>query len=231
MHRRALTLIPLLLVISSYLCAGDVANFVNLGFSEDAETFMFAQYGIDSEASTPFAELYAVDVAQNVFEDDGVRQGRYDAELSPGMDGSGALYTLLGESAGLVDRYGINHLRPGRIVYLLVNGEDPKSSIAFRDFNTGNRYQVELIQSRRGEGTDSSAAFHIELAITFDDGTMRERTIGLPDYYREGVSQYRISHIYLGPTEASLVFVVQKETLHETGKTVRYMVETTAIDP
>src|SRR6056297_1144821 len=104
MHRRALTLIPLLLVISSYLCAGDVANFVNLGFSEDAETFMFAQYGIDSEASTPFAELYAVDVAQNVFEDDGVRRGRYNAELSPGMDGSGALYTLLGESAGRVDR-------------------------------------------------------------------------------------------------------------------------------
>lgn len=230
MHRRSLTLIPLLLVISSYLCAGDVANFVNLGFSGDAETFMFAQYGIDSEASTPFAELYAVDVERNVFEDDGVRRGRYDIELSPGMDGSGALYTLLGESAGLVDRYGINHLRPGRIVYLLVDGEEPKSSIDFRDFNTGNRYQVELIQSHRGDDTDMSAAFHIELAVTFANGTMSERTIGLPDYYRENVSQYRISHIYLGPTEASLVFVVQKETLLETGKTVRYMVETTAID-
>ncbi|NBB89869.1 MAG: DUF2259 domain-containing protein [Spirochaetes bacterium] len=231
MHRRALTLIALLLVTSSYLCAGDVASFVNLGFSENAESFMFAQYGIDSEASTPFAELYAVDVARNVFENDGVRRGRYDTELSPGMDGSGAFYTLLGESAGLVERYGINHLRPGRIVYLLVDGEEPKSSIDFRDFNTGNRYQVELIQSRRGGDTDVSAAFHIELAVTSDGGTTRERTIGLPDYYREGVSQYRISHIYLGPTEASLVFVVQKETLHETGKTVRYMVETTAVDP
>lgn len=231
MHRRALALIPLLLVITSYLCAGDVANFVNLGFSQDAETFMFGQYGIDSASSSPYAELYTVDVAGNVFEEDGVRRESYDANLLPGMDGSGALYTLLGESSALVERYGINHLSPGRIVYLLVNGEEPKSSIDFRDFNTGNRYQVELIQSRRGEGEDVDAAFHIELAVTFADGSVNERTIGLPDFYREGVSQYRISHIYLGPNEQSLVFVVQKESLLENGKTVRYMVETAAIDP
>jgi predicted secreted protein len=218
-------------VITSYLCAGDVANFVNLGFSEDAETFMFGQYGIDSDASEPFAELYAVDVAENVFEEDGVKRASYDVNLMPGMDGSGALYTLLGENASLVDRYGINHLTPGRIVYLLVDGEEPKSSIEFRDFNTGNRYRVELIQSRRGEGENVSAAFHIELGVTFADGTLRERTIGLPNFYRDGVSQYRISHIYLGPNEASLVFVVQKENRLDAGKSVRYMVETVAIDP
>jgi predicted secreted protein len=216
-------------VISSYLCAGDVANFVNLGFSDDAETFMFGQYGIDSESSTPFAELYAVDVDENVFTDDGVRRARYTVDLVPGMDGSGALYTLLGESAELVDRYDINHLRPGRIVYLLVDGEEPKSSIEFRDFNTGNRFRVQLIQDRRGSGEDASAAFHIELRVTFSDGRVRERTIGLPDFYREGVSQYRISHVYLGPREDSVVLVVQKETLLESGKTVRYMVETAAI--
>ncbi|MFP4373874.1 MAG: DUF2259 domain-containing protein [Spirochaetaceae bacterium] len=229
MQRRALALIPLLLLISSYLCAGDVAKFVNLGFSEDAETFMFAQYGIDSESSTPFAELYAVDVERNVFQDDGVRRGRYDVDLVPGMDGSGALYTLLGESAEIVERYGINHLLPGRIVYLLVDGEEPKSNIDFRDFNTGNRYEIELIQSRRGDDENMSAAFHIELVVEFADGTTRERTVGLPDYYRENVGRYRISHIYLGPNEASLVFVVQKETQLESGTTVRYMVETTGI--
>lgn len=231
MRRRALVLLPLLLVISSYLCAGDVANFVNLGFSEDAETFMFGQYGIDSEESKPFAELYAVDVAENVFETDGVKRQTYDVELSPGMDGSGALYTILGDSASLVDRYEINHLTPGRIVYLLVNGEEPESSIDFRDFNTGNRFQVELVQSKRGSGNDVRAAFHIQLSVTFADGTVEARTVGLPNYYRDGVSQYRISHIYLGPNEQSLVFVVQKERLRESGKTVRYMVETTAIDP
>ena len=231
MRRRALVLLPLLLVISSYLCAGDVANFVNLGFSQDAETFMFGQYGIDSEESKPFAELYAVDVAENVFETDGVKRQTYDVELSPGMDGSGALYTLLGDSASLVDRYEINHLTPGRIVYLLVNGEEPESSIDFRDFNTGNRFQVELVQSKRGSGDNVRAAFHIQLSVTFADGTVEARTIGLPNYYRDGVSQYRISHIYLGPNEQSLVFVVQKERLRESGKTVRYMVETTAIDP
>jgi predicted secreted protein len=55
--------------------------------------------------------------------------------------------------------------------------------------------------------------------------------VGLPEYYRDGVSQYRISHIYLGPNEQSLVFVVQKESEIESGKNVRYMVETVAIDP
>jgi len=231
MRRRALVLLPLLLVIASHLCAGDVANFVNLGFSEDAETFMFGQYGIDSQESAPFAEIYAVDVKENVFETDGVRRETYDVDLSPGMDGSGALYTLLGESVSLVERYAVNHLVPGRIVYLLVNGEKPKSSIDFRDFNTGNRYQVELVQSRRGDGEDVRAAFHIQLSVTFADGTVDARTVGRPGYYRDGVSQYRITHIYLGPNEQSLVFVVQKETLLESGKNVRYMVETAAIDP
>ncbi|MFO8064955.1 MAG: DUF2259 domain-containing protein [Spirochaetota bacterium] len=226
MHRRLLVLLPLLLSISTYIHAGDVANFVNLGFSPESESFMFAQYGIDSDASEPFAELYAVDVAANEFESDGVKRSSYDVDLEPGMDGSGALFTLLGENASLVERYDIDHLNPGRIVYLLVDGEEPKDHIEFRDFNTGNRYEIDLDQSQRGEGEDVRAAFHIELEVDFANGTERELTIGRPDYFRDGVSRYRISHIYLGPNEESLVFVVQKETVEETGTVIRYMVET-----
>ena len=230
MHRRLLVLLPLLLSISTYVYAGDVASFVNLGFSPEAESFMFAQYGIDSEASEPFAELYAVDVANNEFETDGVKEASYEVDLEPGMDGSGALFTLLGENASLVERYDISHLNPGRIVYLLVDGEEPKSHIEFRDFNTGNKYEIDLEQRKRGGDDEVRAAFHIELAIEFADGTERELTIGRPDYFRDGVSRYRISHVYLGPNEQSLVFVVQKETVKESGTTIRYMVETVAID-
>ncbi|MFP3960667.1 MAG: DUF2259 domain-containing protein, partial [Spirochaetaceae bacterium] len=230
MYRRALALAALLLAVSSYLYAGDVARFVNLGFSQDAETFMFGQYGIDSESSKPFAELYAVDVAENVFADGGVKRKTFDVDLSPGMNGRGALLTLLGNSVSLVERYDIDHLNPGRIVYLLVDGEEPKSHIEFRDFNTGNRYEVDLVQSSRGEGDSASAAFHLELEVDRAVGGREEHTVGRPDYYRDGVSRYRISHIYLGPDESSLVIVVQKETVRESGTVIRYMVETVALD-
>lgn len=226
MHRRLVLLLTLLLSISTYLYAGDVASFVNLGFSPDAETFMFAQYGIDSADSEPFAELYAVDVAANEFESNGVKTSSYNVNLEPGMDGSGALFTLLGEHASLVERYDIDHLNPGRIVYLLVDGEEPKSHIEFRDFNTGNSYEIDLHQTQRGSEESPRAKFHIELNVNYDDGTERDLTVGRPDYFREGVSRYRISHVYLGPNEQSLVFVVQKETVEETGTVVRYMVET-----
>jgi predicted secreted protein len=226
MLKRSFAVAAVFLISAFHLSAGDVASFVNLGFSEDARVFMFAQYGIERETSRPFAEIYTVDVPNNVFVENGVRRSTFDIDLNPGQNGSGAMYTLLGESQDLISRYEIDHLAPGRIVYLLVNGDEPKSNIQFRDFNTGNRYEISLVQVSEGEGEDARASFHIQLTVVRSNGEVDAFTVGRPGYFRDGVSRYRIGQIFLAPDEQSLVFVVQKEYQGADGTTIRYMVET-----
>jgi predicted secreted protein len=209
--------------------AGDVASFVNLGFSPDSRVFMFGQYGLDVDGAKPFAELYVVNVPSNTFEPDGVKKRTFDVQLYPGQDGSGALYTMLEDNVGLIRKYHIDHLIPGRIVYLLVDGQQPKSHIEFRDFNTGNSYAVDLIQRAQTVGKPVGASYHIILTARLKDGTSRTLTVGLPGYVREGVTSYRIRQIILSPDGKSLIFIVDKEYKSDTGKTIRYMVETATI--
>lgn len=227
-RRIAASAVAALFLCSASLYAGDVATFVNLGFSEDSRTFMFAQYGIEDETTIPFAEIYVVDVPENSFVPEGTLTATYDLPLSPGQDGSGALYNLLPRARTLITEYNVNHLRQGRLVYLLVNGEEPKSEISFRDFRSGNRYEVQLVQEERSEGDTVSAAFHILLTVIRENGDSREYTVGLPDFFREGVNRYQIRQILHAPNERGIVFVVEKIADTDSGREVRYMVETVA---
>lgn len=231
MAKRFLLTTMLMSTLALCVVAGDIATFVNLGFSTDSDTFMFCEYGIDSRTSKPFAGLYVVDVDKNEFVPGGAIERSFDVEIQPGQDGSGAFYTALGDNVGLVERYEIRHLLQGRLVYLLVNGAVPKSHIEFRDFNTGNRYEINLVQMAIGEGKDVRAAFHIQLSVFRPNGDVDAHTIGLPGYYRKGVGTYRIKQVVLSPDERSVVFVVEKEYVSDRGKTIRYMVETVTTTP
>jgi predicted secreted protein len=209
--------------------AGDIASFQNLGFSEDGRYFVFGLYGATEGSLKLYAELYAVDVRANRFVQDGTRTAVYDEELEPGNNGIGALFTLFRASEDLIRRYNINHMRTGRLLYILVNGDEPKSHLEFRDFATGRRYEIDLIQSRTGTDKSVSSSFHINLTVKEQSGSEKYYTIGLPNYRRTGVRQYKIRRILLSPEGDALVFVVEKEEAFETGANVRYMVETVYI--
>lgn len=208
------------------LLAGDIPYFLNLGFSENSSVFMFGQYGIDQESSNPYAESYIVDVKANTFVPDGTAQFVSDAGTFPGEDGLGALLNLLHQQTDSVSRYDINHLQRGRLVYLLVNGDEPKRSISFRDFNTGASYTLKLSQSSRGTKDAPEAAFHITLNKTAASGERGSQSIGLPDYYRKNVSSYIIKQVLISPDETSIIVVVEKVLDTENGRHLRYMVET-----
>jgi predicted secreted protein len=206
--------------------AGDVATFINLGFSDDSGYFMFGFHGIDGDANKPFAEIYTVDVKANNFVSGGVAKELFTESLQPGQDASGAFYTLLEKNISLVNKFRIKHLRQGRLLYILLNGDAVKESLEFRDFNTKSQYSVRLNQSTSGSGPQVKSAFHINLTIRKEDGAARNYTIGRPDYYREKVLGYRIRQIFLSPDERHLVCVIERDQYSATGKSVRYMVET-----
>ena len=222
--------ISLLLIVTAAAFAGDIARFVNLGFSNDGKYFAFGLYGAEEKTFNLYAEMYMVDVRANRFVANGVKQTKYDEKIQPGQDGIGALFSLYRGSNQLIQQYAVNHMTTGRLLYILVNGDEPKSNLEFRDFTAGRRYKIDLIQSQLGAEEAPSAAFHINLTVTEKGGTVKTLTVGLPDYQRKGVIQYRIQRILLSPEGRSLVFVVEKEEQAESGVNIRYMVETVYTD-
>jgi predicted secreted protein len=229
MLKRAYIIVVLSLGLIVSLAAGDVASYVNLGFSINSRYFLFGYYGIDDASSQPYSELYLVDVHKNGFVPGGRMRGAYPVEVQAGQDGSGALFTLFSRNVEKIREYGIDHLRSGRVVYLLVNGAEPKSHIEFRDFQRKSTVSVDLLQSLQGSGRNIRSSFHLKLKVSDAAGSAREYTVGLPDYYREGVKSYRIKQVFYSPDEESLVFVLEKEELDGDGSDIRYMVETVRI--
>lgn len=227
MRIRSAVCAVLVLVLSAFdLSAGDIATFINLGFSDSSAYFMFGYHGIDSDSGKPFAEIYTVDVKANKFVPGGIRKESYPDTLQPGQDAGGAFYTLLEKNGPVTQKFRINHLKQGRLLYILVNGDTAKENLEFRDFNTQNLYKVRLLQKSQGKEAAVKSAFHIDLAITLKDGRTKTYKIGLPDYYREKVMEYRIRQVVLSPDEQHLVFIVERDHYAPKGKSVRYMVET-----
>ncbi|MDR1315425.1 MAG: DUF2259 domain-containing protein [Spirochaetales bacterium] len=225
--KRLVSVIFFILVVSVFPAfAGDVATFINLGFSDDSGYFMFGFHGIDGETNRPFAELYTVDVKANNFVPGGAAQESFSESLQPGQDAGGAFYTLLEKNIPLVNKFRIKHLRQGRLLYILLNGDAMKDVLEFRDFNTKNQYSVRLNQTTTGSGARVRSAFHINLTVKKENGEARSYTIGRPDYYREKAMGYRIRQIFLSPDEKNLVCVIERDQYSATGKSVRYMVET-----
>jgi predicted secreted protein len=229
MFKRGCILLLLLIGLIVPLMAGDVATYVNLGFSVNSRYFLFGYYGIDDKTSNPYANMYLVDVHANEFVTKGRMRGIYPVDVSAGQDGSGALYTLFAGNIEIIKQYGIDHLRSGRIVYVLVNGAEPKSHLEFRDFERNSTVSVDLIQAHEGTGDTVRSAFHLKLKLKDADGNSRDYVVGLPDYYRPGVKRYRIKQVCYSPDETSLVFIIEREELDGEGADIRYMVETVRI--
>ncbi len=206
--------------------AGDVATFVNLGFSSKSEYFMFGFHGWDSDSRAFFAEIYTVQVKENRFAPGGVIKKEYPGQLAPGQDTAGAFYTLLEENGPLTRKFGISHLKQGRLIYILMNGEPPKDSLEFRDFVSSTTYKVKIVKDIRGKDEKVQSAFYLDVSLTLKDGKIKTQTIGLKDHYRSGIQDYRIRQILVSPDEQHVVFVI--ETIHygKQGPSIRYMVET-----
>jgi predicted secreted protein len=219
MAKRVTLVWALVLLAALVASAGDMAQFVNLGFSADSKYFMFGQYGVSEKTSAPYAETFVVDVAKNAFAASGARKVAYTRAAEPGTSGLGALLTVLGDALPQTRQYRIDHLLSGRMLYILVDGVPPNEVLEFRDFQAGRAYSVTLLRS-------GSTSFHIAAKVTEKNGTVRELTAGDPSIQRPGVKAYQVRQILLAPDGNSLVFVIQKDEQDTKGSNIRYMVET-----
>lgn len=226
-------------ILSSVLCvclyAGDVAHFVDFGFSPDGRTFAFGQYGTDDKTFSAYGDIFFVDVAKNEFvpgANVSAAPSRIGGVQVPSTvfdelkNNASLTFKRLSLNAGLENATG--GANAGRPLYAETSAVPLKDghSMSFRDFETGENYDVSLHQVVSGEGAKSSSSFYITAKITDADGNTQTKTIGHPGYKRAGVLGYKINRIMTDKTGKALVFVVEKEVYSPGGNSIRYMVET-----
>jgi predicted secreted protein len=215
-----------LILPAAFLWGADSASFVDLGFSPDGRIYMFAQYGVQYKSWKPWAELFVVDVPRNNFVSGGRVSYAHGQPVAAGQDGAGALYQLIARNAALADRYGVNFLRQGQVLYIaLDNGGPSGETIEFRDFENNTGYTARLVPGVEGSGDNLRSSFYINLERRARDGTKRSYTVGTPHLKRPRVMGYRIKKVIVAPQDGSLVFVIEMSQRGEGGQDIRYMVE------
>ncbi|MDR2070493.1 MAG: DUF2259 domain-containing protein [Treponema sp.] len=229
-EKRYFGIIVLITVCAACLWAGDIATFADLGFSPDGKTYLFGQYGIQTKTLRPWADIYLVDVLKNDFVSGGRISYTHDSPATAGQDGSGALYRLISRNAALTERYGINFLLQGQVLYIATDEKAPTNrgeSIEFRDFEQGVSYKASLIPTTEGSGAALTSSFSIIMERTARDGLKKSYSVGNPQVKRPLITSYHIRKVIVPPKNNSIVFVIEMWKQGDSGgQDVRYMVET-----
>ena len=225
-YKKALVTLMLVLFSGiSGLWAGDTASFIDLGFSPDGKTYMFAQYGVQSKTLKPWADLFVVDVPRNNFVSGGRLSLVHDGPVVSGQDGTGALYRIIAENTALAEKYRINYCFQGQPLYINLENGNSAGTIEFRDFESGASYKAALVSSVEGSDAALKSSFYINLEKTARDGSKKTYTVGTPQIKRPLIASYRIRKVVIAPHDGSMILVIEMKKQDGGDYDIRYMVE------
>jgi predicted secreted protein len=229
MRRKVLFLAFIFFSLCFAAFAGDIASFVDLGFSEDSLIYMFGQYGVREKTLTPWAEMRIVDTSKNDFVPAGSFFYTHKERIAAGQDGSGALFRLISGYSSKIEKWAIPLTRQGIPLYITLknSGERGDDNIVFRDFETGSQWRAKLNSYAEGMGNAVRSSFFIQTEVTHADGSSMLWNVGSPEIKRAGIASYAIKKAIFSPDRSTLIFVVEMRTATNN---IRYMVETLRIE-
>ncbi len=219
----------LFITLFSRLFAGDVSNFVNLGFSDNGKYFMFGEHGVVSDFQKAYSNMWLVNVEKNAFVSGGVYSGEYDTVIEPGESSLGALLKLVDKGSSKINLYNIDYLEQGRPLYVRINDDNNVDALSFRDFVSGLNYNFELVKNVREVGSRYYSTFGVNLETTDKNGKVRTYKLGNPSYERKDIKDYKIERILHSSTGTSIVVVISKQIVDGENINIRYMVETISL--
>ena len=215
----------------SALSAGDVATFVDKGFSEDGKYYVFGQYGKTDKKFQGWAELYQVDIAANDYTDNGVFKTKPSA-VTADKNGREVFEALEGKSFYYFKDLKCETANMDHVLYILDDvNKTGTDEIVFKDFRSADLenadvYSIKLYPTVNGKGKTARSSFYIMLEKRDANGeVILSRKIGSPNITRKGVTNYKIERIFCDKSEKNLIFVIEKMMEDDTGTSIRYMIE------
>lgn len=199
--------------------AGDIANFVNLGFSDDGSKFAFGIHGVKDKTYQAYAQIYLIDANTNNFLENGVFKTS-PTKSTYALDSKTVFLDLQHRAIPYLKKYGITQDREGRPIYSQTEETKEDNVLMFRDFETGSEYTV-VLHSKVVSNTESS--FHITCDVIGTNGNKRSYRVGHPEIVRSGTKSYSIKKVIVD--NSTLVFVIEKREIEKGGDSVRYMAE------
>ncbi len=217
------------------LSAGDVATFVDKGFSEDGKYYVFGQYGRTDKKYQGWAEIYQVDIAKNDWVDGGVFKINPTA-VTADKAGVEVYEALEGKNYYYLRDLKCKVADADRVLYILDDvNKTGTDEIVFTDFNNStvdspNTFHIQLVPTINGKGKNVKSSFYIWVEKKDADGnTISKTKVGSPDVVRSGISNYKIERIMCDPSQTNFIFVIEKIQEDDTGISIRYMVEAAKI--
>lgn len=223
-------------LFAGLLCAGDVASFVDKGFSADGKYYFFGQYGRTDKKYQGWAEIYQVDISKNDYVDAGVFKIKPTA-VTAEKSGPEVYQALEAKSYYYLKDIKCQPANPDHVLYVL---EDIKKAgtdkIVFTDFNGStdienpNTWNIQLYPTITGKGKNVKSSFYIMVEKKDSNGNViSSKKVGSPDIVRKGISNYKIERIMCDNSEKNFIFVIEKILEDDAGISIRYMVEAAEI--
>lgn len=217
------------------LLAGDVATFVDKGFSEDGKYYIFGQYGRTDKKYQGWAEIYQVDISKNDYVDGGVFRTKPTSETTD-KSGIEVYNSLEAKSYYYFKNIKTQKTGPDQLLYVCEDSSKTgNEKIIFKDFRKSKlgqeeSYTISLCSTVYGSGKNVKSSFYINVEKKDSKGNViSTKKVGNPDIVRKGVSGYKIERIMCDKSENNLIFVVEKTMVDNTGISVRYMIEAAEI--
>lgn len=218
------------------LFAGDVATFVDKGFSADGKYYIFGQYGRTDKKYQGWAEIYQVDIAKNDYVDGGVFRTKPSAVTSD-KNGIQVYEALEAKSYYYFKNIKTQKADMDHVLYICDDANKTGSDkIVFKDFkaedyDSAGTYSIQLVSTVINKGKNAKSSFYIMVEKKDKDGkVISSKKVGSPDIVRKGISNYKIERIMTDESEKRFIFVVEKILEDDTGISIRYMVEAAEID-
>jgi len=229
--KKSLIFSLIMIIGLSALSAGDVATFVDMGFSEDGKYYVFGQYGKTDKKFQGWAEIYQVDIAANDYTDNGVFKTKPSA-VTADKKGREVFEALEGKSYYYFKDLKCETANMDHVLYILDDvNKSGTDEIVFKDFRSADLenadvYNIKLYPTVKGSGKNTRSSFYIMLEKKNAAGeVITSRKIGSPDINRKGVTNYKIERIFCDKSEKNLIFVIEKMMEDDTGTSIRYMIE------
>ncbi len=223
---RKLCTIIIMAAFTAAVYAGDIANFVNLGFSADGSKFAFGQHGLQDKTYRAYAEIYAVDIGSNTFLQNGIFRTS-PSKQTEGRESKSVFLALQNRAQAALSKWNISETRQGRVLYAQTEATAGNQTLFFRDFQTSDEYTVVLNTAQKSK-TESS--FYLTVEKTKPNGTKIQKQVGRPDYIRSRVKNYAVKKILMDDTAHALIFIIEKNEYSSSGDSFRYMVEAALIE-